>query len=45
MSTRDAGDATALLVVDVQNDVMDAAWQATAVIEKIATLVDRARRE
>lgn len=45
MSTRDAGEATALLVVDVQNDVMDAAWQSTAVIEKIAGLVERARRE
>lgn len=45
MSTRTEGEATALLVVDVQNDVMDAAWQSAAVIERIAGLVDRARAE
>lgn len=45
MSTREAGGATALLVVDVQNDVMDAAWESSAVIERIAGLVDRARSE
>ncbi|MBN9214964.1 MAG: isochorismatase [Microbacterium sp. SCN 70-200] len=45
MSTRSEGTATALLVVDVQNDVMDAAWEREAVITRIAALVERARSE
>lgn len=45
MSTRTRGDATALLVVDVQNDVMGAAWERDAVITRISGLVDRARAE
>lgn len=44
MSTR-SEEATALLVVDVQNDVMGAAWERDAVITRISGLVDRARRE
>jgi nicotinamidase-related amidase len=36
---------TALVVVDVQNRVMEGAWQSDEVIARIATLVDRARRE
>lgn len=45
MSTRHEAEATAVLVVDVQNDVMDAAWARDIVIERIAGLVDRARTE
>ncbi len=41
MSTRTEGEATALLVVDVQNDVMGAAWNSDAVIGRIAGLVNR----
>lgn len=44
MSTRE-GSATALLVVDVQNDVMGQAWEAEAVVDRIGALVDRARSE
>lgn len=45
MSTRNEGEATALLVVDVQNDVMGAAWERDAVIARISALVARAREE
>ncbi len=45
MSTRTEGAGTALLVVDVQNDVMDAAWDSDAIVARIARLVERARRE
>lgn len=45
MSTRTEGEATALLVVDVQNDVMGEAWESGAVIGRIADLVARARDE
>ena len=34
---------TALLVVDVQNDVVGNAWQRDEVVGRIAGLVDRAR--
>jgi len=34
---------TALLVIDVQEDVMAGAWQSTEVVARIAALVDRAR--
>ena len=40
MSTRNEMDATALLVVDVQADVMAEAYEALAVIGRIANLVD-----
>ena len=36
-------DTTALLVVDVQNDVMDASIRRDEVVGNVATLVDRAR--
>ena len=36
---------TALLVIDVQNDVMAAAYNRDAVVANIAALVERARRE
>lgn len=45
MSTRSEGTATALLVVDVQNDVMGAAWERDAIVTRISGLVDRARAE
>lgn len=34
---------TALVVVDVQNAVMDGAWEADAVVARIATLIARAK--
>lgn len=34
---------TALVVIDVQNDVMAGAWQAEEVVDRIATLIQRAR--
>lgn len=37
------GNATALVVIDVQNDVMANAWDRDAVVSRIATLVDLAR--
>lgn len=37
--------ATALLVVDVQNGVVDGAHERDVVVANIATLVDKARRE
>ena len=43
MSTLTGRDQTALLVVDVQNDVVGAAWQRDEVVGRIAELVDRAR--
>jgi nicotinamidase-related amidase len=45
MSTRTEGEATALLVVDVQNDVVGGAWERDAVVGRIAALVARARDE
>ncbi|MBC7518605.1 MAG: cysteine hydrolase [Microbacteriaceae bacterium] len=36
---------TALLVIDVQNDVVDAAFQRDAVVRTIGSLLDRARTE
>ncbi len=43
MSRLTGRDQTALLVVDVQNDVVGAAWQRDEVVGRIAELVDRAR--
>lgn len=43
MSTLTGRDNTALLIVDVQNDVVGAAWQRDEVVGRIAELVDRAR--
>lgn len=43
MSTLEGRDSTALLVIDVQNDVVGAAYEKDAVIERIAGLVERAR--
>lgn len=43
MSTRNAGGRTALLVVDVQKDVMGEAWRSDVVVARIAGLVERAR--
>ena len=37
--------STALVVIDVQNDVMKAAWDRDGVVARIATLIDRARNE
>src|SRR5690349_19686674 len=43
MSTLTGRDRTALLVVDVQNDVVGNAWHREEVVGRIADLVDRAR--
>lgn len=43
MSTLTGRNKTALLVVDVQNDVVGHAWRRDAVLGRIAELVDRAR--
>ena len=43
MSTLTGRDGTALLVIDVQNDVVGAAYERDAVIGRISDLVDRAR--
>ncbi len=43
MSNLSGRDQTALLVVDVQNDVVGNAWQREQVVGRIADLVDRAR--
>lgn len=43
MSTLTGRDQTALLVVDVQNDVVGNAWHRDEVVTRIADLVDRAR--
>lgn len=45
MSTLEGREGTALLVVDVQNDVMAPAYERDAVIDRIGSLVDRARAE
>ncbi|MDT0184789.1 isochorismatase family protein [Microbacterium sp. ARD31] len=44
MTTLTDRDGTALLVVDVQKDVVDGAWDRDGVVRRIADLVDRARR-
>lgn len=36
---------SALIVIDVQNGVMEASWNPDVVVGRIASLVDRARRE
>jgi nicotinamidase-related amidase len=43
MSKLTGRDRTALLVVDVQNDVVDTAWQREEVVGRIGDLVQRAR--
>lgn len=43
MSTLTGRNRTALLVVDVQNDVVGNAWQRDAVVGRIAALVEQAR--
>lgn len=43
MSTLPGREATALLVVDVQNDVVGAAYEKDEVVGRIADLVERAR--
>ncbi|MCL2516743.1 MAG: cysteine hydrolase, partial [Microbacteriaceae bacterium] len=43
MSTVNGRTNTALLVVDVQNGVVDGAYERDAVVARIAALVDRAR--
>ncbi len=45
MTTLTARPRTALLVIDVQNDVMVGAHDRDAVVARIAVLVDRARAE
>jgi nicotinamidase-related amidase len=45
MTTLGDRPASALLVVDVQNDVVDDAHERDAVVANIATLVERARHE
>lgn len=42
MSTR-TGTTTALLVIDMQRQVMETAWQRDEVADRSATLIDRAR--
>ena len=44
MTTLTDRPATALLVIDVQNDVVDGAFRRDAVVDNIARLVERARR-
>lgn len=44
MTTWRDRERTALLVVDMQNDVVAEAWERDAVVGRIAGLVDRARR-
>lgn len=43
MATLGNRNATALLVIDVQNDVVDGAFERSARISNMATLVERAR--
>jgi nicotinamidase-related amidase len=43
MSTQ--GDRTALVVIDVQNAVVENAWDRDGVVSRIATLIGRARDE
>ena len=45
MTTLDGRPNTALLVIDVQNQVVADAWDREGVIGRISTLVDRARGE
>ena len=45
MTTLDGRPNTALLVIDVQNDVVSGAWDRDGVIGRINTLVDKARTE
>ncbi|MFJ3787596.1 cysteine hydrolase family protein [Kitasatospora sp. NPDC090091] len=45
MTTLENRPRTALLVIDVQNDVVAAAYQRDTVVANIAALVDRARQE
>lgn len=45
MTTLENRPNTALLVVDVQNAVVEAAHERDAVVANIAGLVDQARRE
>ena len=45
MATLDNRPDTALLVIDVQRGVVDRAYQRDAVVARVATLVDQARRE
>lgn len=45
MSTLEGREASALLVIDVQNGVIDGAYRRDDVVEAIRTLVDRARSE
>jgi nicotinamidase-related amidase len=44
MSTLDRRPNTALIVIDVQNDVVGSAYERDAVVTTIADLVDRARK-
>lgn len=43
MTTLTGRPNVALLIVDVQNDVVDGAWQRDAVVARIATLAEHAR--
>jgi nicotinamidase-related amidase len=45
MTTLDGRERTALLVVDVQNDVVNDAWDRDGVVGRLVGLVDRAREE
>lgn len=45
MTTLDSRPNTALVVIDVQNDVVAGAHERDAVVERIGELVDRARSE
>lgn len=45
MTTLEGRPNTALLVIDVQNDVVSGAWDRDGVIARINTLVDKARNE
>jgi nicotinamidase-related amidase len=45
MTTLDNRPNTALVVIDVQNGVVKAAYERDAVVANIASLVDKARRE
>jgi nicotinamidase-related amidase len=45
MSTQKSGDRTALVVIDVQNAVVENAWDRDGVVSRIATLIGRARDE
>jgi nicotinamidase-related amidase len=45
MTTLDNRPNTALLVVDVQNGVVEGAYERDAVVANVASLVDKARRE